>query len=599
MKHYRDRTNSGKQEAQIERFSKTAIARFFSPIKRLAQSRKTHLSLCLSQAQQSDSRRWRRRTIAPFLAAILSIAPGINVATIAAERLTIRLGPWEGSIAIADLERYAKTGKLSGSLEPLGPFLPPGLREVLAQQVEIDPDIGDEVIDKLMRSPEGNRLLRAILLLVPDSTIEQVKEAIKAVVTQGNGLSLLGILKALPGENITLDATSVIGVASRLNLPYLEGQILRSRLEKDLEVETEPFYSSFDPAAPGMQPISQQTLTFRDRQRNREILVELYSGDNPQGKLAVISHGFGADRFLLEYLARHLASHGISVAAIEHPDINEASLVNLQITLDPSNVIPATAFLDIPKDVSFVLDELEAINQQPGTFYNSLDTENITAIGHSLGGYAALALAGGELNLDELRDDCESGRKLGRSPADLLQCAATELEGNRVNLRDRRIKAAIALNPTIGQLFGDSGLEKIDVPVILFAGSDDSWAPAVTHQLRPFTQLDEPKYLVTAIGAAHFSATDPEHPSLLERQTALPDDPTRAETENLRELVRGVTLAFVKQQTLEAPTYSQFLSAAYAQSLATETIPLRLNEEIPNRLARWLAASNETIGRGD
>ncbi|AFY82655.1 alpha/beta hydrolase [Oscillatoria acuminata] len=544
-------------------------------------------------------RRWHHRAIAPLIAAMLAVASGANVATLAAESLTFRLGPWQGSIALDDLEEYARTGELPGNLAPLGPFLPDGLQEVLAQRVEIDPDIGDRALDRLITSPQGNRFVRAIFLLVPDSTIDQIKDAIKLVATQGNGLSLLGILKALPGDNIVFDATSAIGVASRLNLPYLEGQILRSRLESDLELETEPFYSSFDPALPGSQTVSQQTLTFRDRQRNREITTEIYSGNNPQGPLAVISHGFASNRFLLEYLAQHLASHGITVVSIEHPDINEESVANLPLTLDPTNLIPASVFLDLPKDVSFILDELAEINRQPGSLAGQFNTEQTLVIGHSFGGYASLALAGGELNLNELREFCEGGRKLGRSPADLVQCAATELPGNRITLRDRRIKQAVAINPTVGNLFGDKGLGKIDIPILLVASSDDSWTPAVNHQLRPFTQLREPKYLLTAIGGTHFSTTDPSRPSLLERETALPDDPSREQTENLRLLLRGVTLAFVKQQTPEARTYAPFLSAAYAQSLGTEETALRLNETLPTRLARWLATSEAALGRLD
>ncbi len=544
-------------------------------------------------------RRWHHRAIAPLIAAMLAVASGANVATLAAESLTFRLGPWQGSIAISDLEEYARTGELPGNLAPLGPFLPAGLQEVLAQRVEIDPDIGDRALDRLIKSPQGNRFVRAIFLLVPDSTIEQIKDAIKLVATQGNGLSLLGILKALPGDNIVFDATSAIGVASRLNLPYLEGQILRSRLESDLEVETEPFFASLDPALPGSQMVSQQTLTFRDRQRNRDITAELYFSPNPQGPLAVLSHGLGSDRFLLNYLSQHLASHGITVVAIEHPDINEASVENLPVTLDPTNLIPASVFLELPKDISFVLDELSEMNRQPGSVAGKLNTAETVVIGHSLGGYAALAVAGGELNLDELRDFCSEGRKLGRSPADLLQCSATELSGNRISLRDRRIKQAVALNPNIGSLFGEKGLSKIEIPILLVAGSDDAWSPAVTHQLRPFTQLGDPKYLLTAIGGTHFSVTDPDYPSLLERQTALPDDPTREQTENLRQLLRGVTLAFVKQQTPEARTYAPFLSAAYAQSLGTEETALRLNETLPTRLARWLATSEAALGRLD
>ncbi|MEB3826053.1 alpha/beta hydrolase [Phormidium sp. CCY1219] len=551
----------------------------------------------LGRHQTRGRRGWISQAIAPLFATVFAIASGSVLPTSAAERLTLRLGPWSGTIAISDLEEYAKTGKLSGQLEPLSPLFPPGLREVLSQRVEIDPEMTDEVIDKLFESPEGNRLLRTLLLLVPESTIEEMKAAIALVASKGNGLSFLGILKALPGETITLDATSIIGVASRLNLSYLEGQILKTRLETALEVETDPFYPSFDPAAKGPQTVSAQTLTLEDTQRNREIAVEIYSSPNSSGPLAVMSHGFASDRFFLEYLARHLASHGLTVVSVEHPGSNEAWLQQLPVTLDPTDLIEAEEFLHRPRDIRFVLDELEALNRQPGTFYNQFNTAETVAIGHSLGGYGILALAGAEVDLPHLREVCQKQRKLGQSPADLLQCAAGKLEGNRVNLRDRRIKSAIALNPMVGDLFGPQGLEKVQTPVLLLSGSDDSWAPAIDHQLAPFRQLPEPKYLVSAIGGNHFSASDPDNPTLVETQTTLPEDPSDAETQNLRQLVRGVSLAFIKQNTPEAKTYAPFLTAAYAQSLSTEEIALRLNRELPDRLARWIESREEISQR--
>ncbi|RMH78992.1 MAG: alpha/beta hydrolase [Cyanobacteria bacterium J007] len=230
----------------------------------------------LTNTQSRPRKRWQRQ-LAPLLALTIAIASFGHGMAIAAERLRIRFGPLETTLEIDDLERFARTGKASGDLELIEPFLIPEIRELLLQRVDIDPEIADDAIDLLLESSAGQRWIQMVLLMIPDSTVEQVKAAIKLAIRQAEGLSLIGILKALPGETITLDTTAAIAAASRLNLPYLEAQILRSRLESDLETETDgPFTAPFDPALPGSYPVRETTLTLADRQRDRDIPVDLY-----------------------------------------------------------------------------------------------------------------------------------------------------------------------------------------------------------------------------------------------------------------------------------------------------------------------------------
>jgi predicted dienelactone hydrolase len=56
----------------------------------------------------------------------------------------------------------------------------------------------------------------------------------------------------------------------------------------------------------------------------------------------------------------------------------------------------------------------------------------------------------------------------------------------------------------------------------------------------------------------------------------------------LRRLLQGVSLAFIKQATPDAKTYAPFLTSAYAQSLSTPDLPLRLNTDLPDSLTRWM-----------
>jgi hypothetical protein len=56
----------------------------------------------------------------------------------------------------------------------------------------------------------------------------------------------------------------------------------------------------------------------------------------------------------------------------------------------------------------------------------------------------------------------------------------------------------------------------------------------------------------------------------------------------LRQLLRGISLAFVKQMTPEADRYRPFLSPAYVQSFSTPDLRLRFNTQLPENLSNWL-----------
>jgi predicted dienelactone hydrolase len=251
-----------------------------------------------------------------------------------------------------------------------------------------------------------------------------------------------------------------------------------------------------------------------------------------------------------------------------------------------AQVLRATEFIDRPKDVSFILNELAKLNTQPGQLQAKLNTEKVTIIGHSLGGYTALALVGGEVDLEELRKFCKDSLNIGEAPGDWLQCSAASLRDRKLRLQDQRIKSAIALNPLVGNLFGKKGLTQVSKPVLILSGTEDALTPALKHQIEPFTQLRGEKYLLTAIGGTHLSISDPIYPT--SAATTIVKERIGEETKSLRQLTQGVSLAFIKQLTPEAKIYQPFLTSAYAQSLSTPQLPLRLVSELPPSIKRWL-----------
>lgn len=519
----------------------------------------------------------------------------------AAEQLVIQAGPLKQSVAIADLEAFAETGTPPPSLQLYKPLLTPDVQRLLADRLAINPELGDKVVKDLLQSQSGVRLLDSLEMIAPDVSIRQLRVALAASAHRGEGLSLLGTLKALPQESVTVDALAVVTLASQLNFSYLQTQSMSTVLEQQLQVEEQaPLQTNMNPSQAGPFEAQNRSLLLRDTKRDRMIPVELYWSDYSHGPLIVISHGFGADRKFLSYLADHFASYGFVVASIEHPGSNVAALSALMRESSsydqPSRILPASEFIDRPKDVSFVLDHLSWLNVYSHVLGGKLNTRNVSVVGHSMGGYTALVLAGAKLSLPELQQYCDNQRSIDLAPADWLQCAATDLPRSNESLGDARVSQITLLNPIVGQLFGQHGLQSVRVPTLMLSSTEDPVTPAAAQQLWPFDQLPAEKYLMTAIRGTHLSVGDPEHlnPALTENPF-LRERPGH-ETEHVRQFVKGASLAFVMQETPQAERYEPFLSASYAESLSTAELPLRFNTDLPSSLSQWLQVTTRPRG---
>lgn len=512
----------------------------------------------------------------------------------AAERLAVQLGPIRQSVAIADLEEFADTGEIPPSLRLYSMFLSQDARLALNSGLQLDPKASDQLVRELLYSSAGERFLGLLEAIIVDSTRQELKDTFTLATQEPDGLSLLSFLRMYPGKTVTIDGPSAIALASQLNLPYWQSQALNSILDRELTVElTEPFEANQDPTVLGYHWVRQQTMVLRDYERDRVIPVDLYWSRNPQSPLIVISHGFGADRRFLNYLAHHLASHGFTVASLEHPGSNVTWLTEVASSVHRTgrvnDIMPATEFIERPRDISFLLDQLERRNRYSSAWQGKLNTNQVTVIGHSLGGYTALALAGAELDPVNLREFCLDLSTSGLSPADWLQCTAADLKQETINLRDERVTQVIALNPMVGRLFNAESLQQITVPVMLLTGTDDAIVPSVSQQLLPFNEIgSSTKYLITAIGGTHLSVGDPLNLNHALTDSLFMHERQNEETRLLRRLVSGVSLAFIMQMTPEAEDYAQFLTPEYVQLFSTDAISLRFSRELPPSLTKWL-----------
>jgi hypothetical protein len=241
---------------------------------------------------------------------VVALSLGLAKPASAAERLSLRLGPFEQSVAITDLENFATTGELSSALKPYGMVLTPQVRQLLTRHLQIDPNMTEKFINDLLRSSDGARLLERIGLALPDSSVEQLQAALFLAARQADGLSVLGFLRAYPEENVTVDASSALAIALQLNASYWQSLAIgpHAREGTYLSPIAPPSASSFDPAAlrPPI-PCRRIPWYYETNHGSCTIPVALYWARNTSGPL-VVSPSFGSDRRFVSYLARHLAS---------------------------------------------------------------------------------------------------------------------------------------------------------------------------------------------------------------------------------------------------------------------------------------------------
>lgn len=180
--------------------------------------------------------------------------------------------------------------------------------------------------------------------------------------------------------------------------------------------------------------------------------------------LVLISHGTGGHCYSQYYLSEFLASNGYIVVAVEHPFDNLS---------DNSQAYTIKNLWHRPKDISFVLSQV----LHKSKFVDSIDTSRVGIIGHSLGGYTALVLAGAVPNWSYVIEFC-------KSPGDrktYCEKVQEELEqwkqGNYYDyskLYDNRIKAVFVMAPGVPHVFKKSEMRNVTIPVyIVTSGRDE------------------------------------------------------------------------------------------------------------------------------
>ena len=248
----------------------------------------------------------------------------------------------------------------------------------------------------------------------------------------------------------------------------------------DADIPVRVFYPTLEPA----QPV-----------RLGPYAMDLATDGAPEGEglpLVVVSHGMGGSGLVYRTLAAHLARAGFVVALPEHPGDNR----------DDNRLSGTAANLENrPRHLRLVIDGLFA---DPG-LGPWLRPGEVGLIGHSLGGYTALALAGGR-------------------PA----CFAAEAEDGRPRAipiaPDPRVKALVLLAPATVWFMAPGALSGVTAPILMLTGEKDVQTPPLHAAIVTGGVAGQIHHRVVT-GAGHFAFLSPFPPEMTRAGFAPSQDP--------------------------------------------------------------------------
>lgn len=537
-----------------------------------------------------------------FLGFFLTLLTSIPVKS--AEKIYLSYGPLMLSLRTESLEAFAKNGTINKDLgfylERVTPEKQAAFRAALLKKADVDPVLVSRFFNSKMGETILTRTGKGVTIQGGSNGGYALRGAIVSAAFDPEGLTLLNVLKKSP-TNIQFQGELLEGLAQEVDKLILATQTLVTKMEEwtnqeaanDLPVD---YGTLSDLRKPGIYEVKKQVWNLTDKSRNRTFYVDVYVPQNLTKEtipVLIFSHGLSSRPEDYSEGLEHLASYGYLVAAPQHPGSDSIYLQEMFAGYH-RDIFDLNDFINRPKDISYVIDELERRNKPE--FQGKLDLENVGLGGHSFGGYTVLAIAGATIDFENLQQDCDRLYS-GINIANLLECRALELPRQDYNFRDDRVKAVFAANPVNRSIFGQQGLRKIAIPIMLGSGSDDPAAPPALEQAASFTWLTVPdKYWMLIEGQAHvnFTKLDGQIKQTIDSMAhiSLPSQTL------IGSYVDGMSVAFFEVYIGNNKSYQPYLQSSYAQYLSQgQTFKLDfISEASSNKLADAIKEFKQSFG---
>ena len=361
----------------------------------------------------------------------------------------------------------------------------------------------------LLEQSVGHPLLEQFLLaasqlvkvegLPADTSGKLLSDALQAAYRDGEP-NVLGLLRRLPGETLSIDFQSLAYYAKRLRAHQDDARSLVKQ-----GTATAPAPQSL--AESGAEGWTRAEIRFAVAHRSEPLDITVLTPQRTSnGKLVVISHGLWDEPGSFEGWGRLLAANGYSVVLPTHPGSDAEQQRDL---LSGAAALPGSEELRLrPLDVSALLDGVEAGSLLSG---QPIAVDDVAVVGHSWGGTAALQLSGLQTTSRKLKTRCQDPLDPDRNLSWMLQCSW--LSGaDQGSLADPRVKAAVVVSPPMRLLFDESSGPSLQAKVLLVSGTKDWVVPSDPEAVVPLKggqPLANGHRLVLASGGSHFNLWAP------------------------------------------------------------------------------------------
>ena len=265
-------------------------------------------------------------------------------------------------------------------------------------------------------------------------------------------------------------------------------------------------------------------------------------------KLALISHGAFGSPIEMNWLGYALASQGWLVVGVAHYG---ESWVYGKDTIDPSVL---ARFWQRPQEVSFVIELLTT----EGLLNLDIDNSNVLMLGHSAGGFTALALAGAKLEAGKSERYCALiTAKNDKSCAYNTQQTTPytkdkihKISKAQASMVDARIKAIISLDPALGHAVNETSLMDVTVPTLVIGSVENDFLPFKQHAQYYAEHIKNADLIGIEQGAGHFIYINECEHNFKAQGILLCKDREGVDRKALQQQVLGHVFSFINLQGL-------------------------------------------------
>lgn len=545
--------------------------------------------------RQKHSKVWRASFTALFSCSLLFTT--LILPAVSADRLAFSYGVFgEFYLSLSDLEIFAKEGRITPSFAYYSDRLNKKDLTQLRNLLNRHFDLNQVTVNIFLDLPIGKKLIQQISLII-DSPKRVSQPALRGAVilaaAKPEGLTIFNVLRLYSTKTLKLNTKQITAAVNESSKLLADTERIFAALFSKAanQIETANFTdinTLVNLEESGGKKWRKKSIVVKPANyRQIEGAVYLPADTDKPAPLVVIAPGLNTDWQNFAYLAEHLASYGFGVATVNFPG---SDAKRIDAILNGEDIPPAdNQWVEQPKVVTWLLDEIEHKSKRDRLWQGKLNLQKVGIVGQSLGGYTAMALVGAKVDWQHLQQKCrklKNPEQINLNPSLFLECQGATATPPATDLQDKRIIAAIAINPLTNPVFSRRGVDQLESSLMIVAGDKDLFAPALEEQIKPFSWLpDINKYLVLVKNSTHFSFIG----EVGSGKTELPSQIIGFDLAIARSYLKVLSIAFFESHLAQQDKFESYLTETYIKSISKQPLPINLLRSLdPDQLEQLI-----------